>query len=217
MTPIRVDTLRQLLRDSNYNVEISNRLVKGFEGFDIGYRGPMKRCDTADNIPFHVGDKFDMWSKIMKEVKLCRYAGPYRDIPYSSFVQSPIGLVPKSGGKTRLIFHLSFDYSTYKSVNHYTPEEVCTVRYKDLDHAVKVSSKLKSLAGDNFDGVVYSKTDVTSAFRVLPVKVSQCFLLVLKAPIRLRESCTILSLNASCLDPVRVAPYFRSSLMHWHT
>ena len=44
----------------------------------------------------------------MKEVKLNRYVGPFKDIPYDNFIQSPIRLVPKDNGKdVQLIFHLS--------------------------------------------------------------------------------------------------------------
>ena len=77
----------------------------------------------------------------MKEVEVGHYAGPYdeTEIPYEYFVQSPIGLVPKAGGKTCLIFHLSFDFSsesTDKSINYHTPDEFCSVTYSDLDVAV---------------------------------------------------------------------------------
>ena len=63
----------------------------------------MERKDTSRNIPFTVGDKYQMWKHIMKEVKLNRFAGPYEKIPFHHYVQSPIGLVPIAGGKTRLI------------------------------------------------------------------------------------------------------------------
>ena len=69
--------LKRLLTESNYDIEETNFLVNGFSnGFDIGYCGPWNRQDTSRNIPFQVGDKFDMWSKIMKEVSSKRYAGP---------------------------------------------------------------------------------------------------------------------------------------------
>ena len=56
----------------------STKLVKGFtEGFDIGYSGPMKRRDTSKDLPLRVGSLQDIWSKIMKEVQLDRYAGPF--------------------------------------------------------------------------------------------------------------------------------------------
>ena len=41
-TPIRVEVLDALLRDSNYNTLDRNFLITGFrEGFDMGYRGPL--------------------------------------------------------------------------------------------------------------------------------------------------------------------------------
>ena len=65
----------------------------------------------------------------MKEMALGQVAGPYDWVPFENYVQSPIGLVPKDGGmKTRLIFHLSYDFSDFRSVNHYIPREKCTVK-----------------------------------------------------------------------------------------
>ena len=119
------------------------KLVKGFtEGFDLEYNGPMQRQDTAQNLPFHVGDEHVLWDKVMKEVQLNRYAGPFEEIPFNNFIQSPIGLVPKAGNKTRLIFHLSFDFKEHRSVNFCTPKDKCKVKYHDLDHAVQRSLRL---------------------------------------------------------------------------
>ena len=40
-------------------------------------------------------------------------------------VQSPVGLVPKSGGKTRLIFHFSYHFKNgNQSVNYWTPGKI---------------------------------------------------------------------------------------------
>ena len=69
----------------------------------------------------------ELWNKVMKEVKEKHFAGPYlkTDLPLKNYIQSPIGLVPKSGNKTRLISHLAFDFGTKeceKSVNYHTPE-----------------------------------------------------------------------------------------------
>ena len=139
-TPIQADMLEQLLKKTNYDVKESSFLIKGFRtGFSIGYKGPMKRQDKSDNIPFTpgVGDKFEMWKKIMKEVKLKRYAGPFTEVPFTHYVQSPIGLVPKAGGQTRLIFHLSYKFKNgNESVNFWTPKEKCSVHYNNINHAV---------------------------------------------------------------------------------
>ena len=133
ITPVNLDVLEEYLISSNYDQEETTFLVKGFrEGFDITYEGPQNRQDVSRNIPFQVGgvgDRKDMWLKIMKEVKEKRYAGPFEEIPYKRFVQSPIGLVPKAGNKTRLIFHLSYDFKDgYKSINHTRREMQCQVK-----------------------------------------------------------------------------------------
>ena len=141
-TPVDPDKLKQLLHMSNYNTDETKFLVGGFKrGFSIGYEGPIVRQNTAKNIPFQpgVGDEVDMWNKLMKETKEGRLGGPYHEIPYPNYIQSPIGLVPKSGGKTRLIFHLSFDFPGQPggmSLNYHTPKSICTVKYNDLDIAV---------------------------------------------------------------------------------
>ena len=116
----------------------------------------------------------------MKEVKERRFAGLYRRVPYEYFVQSPIGLVPKDNGrKTRLIFHLSYDFksSGLASVNAHIPAEKCSVKYSDVDAVIHGSFVWHGGTGKVF----YSKTDVTSAFRLVPLRASCWWLLILKA------------------------------------
>ena len=87
----------------------------------------------------------------MKEVSYLRVAGPFNEIPFDDYIQSPIGLVPKVGGdQTRLIFHLSYDFKEegLKSVNFHTPRSICTVKYRDFDYAV---SMFLDLYGEMFD------------------------------------------------------------------
>ena len=135
VTPVKVNRLIELLRKANYDTDEIQFLEQGFtNGFDIGYDGPQQRQSTADNIPFTIGDKVELWNKVMKEVKLKRVAGPFDNIPYSNFIQSPIGLVPKVGSdQSRLIFHLSYNCKKdgLQSLNHFTPKETCTVKYRD--------------------------------------------------------------------------------------
>ena len=111
ITPMNPDKLQQLLTKAAYNEDEIHYLIRGFrEGFKLNYQGPCNRRDRSSNIPFTIGDATEMWNKVMKEVKEKCYAGPYDNIPFEHFIQSPIGLVPKAGGKTRLIFHLSYDF-----------------------------------------------------------------------------------------------------------
>ena len=144
--------------ESNYAESETRFIVNGFRfGFPIGYEGPTKRKQTARNIPLKCGSQQDLWDKMMKEVKLKRFAGPYSHVLFKSYIQSPVGLVPKHQtdqldqgqrvedqgqsrlNQTRLIFHLS--YPDQASLNHFTPRERCRMKYKDLDHAVKLCLK----------------------------------------------------------------------------
>ena len=114
----------------------------------------------------------------MDEVRQNRYAGPFTEPPYENYIQSPIGLVPKSGSKTktRLIFHLSYDFgetTDKRSFNFHTPDEWCTVKYRDLDHAIKNCLKLveqyRQRYGDEDNCMIFfAKSDLTVAFRQLP-------------------------------------------------
>ena len=119
--PVKADLLALMLQESNYDQQEIEFLHNGFmKGFDICYEGPQDRQSRSENIPFTVGDEVDLWKKLMKEVKLKQVAGPYLEIPFHNYIQSPIGLVPKSGEQqTRLIFHLSFTFKKEKqdSVN----------------------------------------------------------------------------------------------------
>ena len=187
VTLIRIQRLEEMLCAAGYDPKKIEFLKKGFtEGFDIGYKGPINRQSRSNNIPLKIGSKTELWNKIMKEIQLNRVAGPFDSIPFWNFIQSPISLVPKDGGtKTRLIFHLSFDFDKgkhgkhtqqFKSLNYYTPKELCSGKYNDLDCAVKSILSLARQADVNmqdldrladnakFKPVYCGKTDVQSAF-----------------------------------------------------
>ena len=140
VTPVKVEKFISMLRSVDYDSKEIQFLENGFtSGFDIGYEGPQERQSTSENIPFTMGNDTILWNKIMKEVSLDRVAGSFEKIPFSNFIQSPVGLVPKAGNQTRLIFHLSYDFKDgLKSLNHFTPHTKCTVKYKDLGYAVSM-------------------------------------------------------------------------------
>ena len=110
----------------------------------------------------------------MAEVKLNRDAGSFIEPPFEFFIQSPIGLVPKDQGKkTRLIFHLSY-LKTGTSVNSEIPRCYTSVQYPDFEEAVK----LCILAGK---GCSAAKSDMSSAFRHIPLRKADWKWMVLKA------------------------------------
>ena len=145
-----------LLRRSGYDSEKIQFLQDGLtNGFDIGYRGPTDRQSISENIPFgDVSNEVILWNKIMKEVKLKRVTGPFENIPFTYFIQSPVRLVPKGneGTDTRLIFHLSYDCKRdgHKSLNHHMPKDLCTVKYRDLDYVVKAYLRVCEAGGGRY-------------------------------------------------------------------
>ena len=172
------EAFRDLLRETNYDQDETDWLYNSFKnGFDVGYRGDMMAKITSQNLKLtEIGDETDLWNKVMKEVKLKRYAGPFEDMPFKEhYIQSPIGLVPKDGGKdTRLIFHLSHPRRKGTSVNANTPEEDCKVQYPKFDDAVRLC-----LA----EGVacMVGKSDAKAAFRNLGIRTEDFWLLLMKA------------------------------------
>ena len=113
VSPVNAFKLKDLLLRSKYDPEEIDFLISGFtQGFDIGYQGPTDRQDRSKNLPFRIGNERILWNKLMKEVKAKRVAGPFSesDIPFTNYVQLPLGLVPKQGNKARMIFHLSYDF-----------------------------------------------------------------------------------------------------------
>ena len=84
------------------------------------------------------------------------------------------------GNQTRLIFHLSYDFkqSGHNSVNSYTPDWFCSVKYKDLDYVVRQSLKLLETLDDLNCPIWYSKADLKSAFRILCTS-PQCWWLMI--------------------------------------
>ena len=129
--PVKVKELKKLLHDSAYRLDESQYLLEGFsKGFDLQYQGPREKKDHSASIPFKegLGSHEELWEKMLKEVGERRFAGPFDDIPFEHFVQSPIGLVPKGNGQqTRLIFHLSYNFKgSYGSINSYIPEHLCS-------------------------------------------------------------------------------------------
>ena len=176
VTPVNPDKLNELLIEAKFNKRRRLKIVKGFrEGFSLGYEGNKEVEKTAPNLPFRIGSPMEMWNKVMKEVQAKRYAGPYEKIPFENYIQSPIGLVPKDGGKkTKLIFHLSYPRSDNSSVNAGIPKHKCTVHYPLFDEAVRRCLE----EGKN---CFVAKSDMSMAFRNVPLNKGSWACLVLKA------------------------------------
>ena len=93
-----MNKFEKLLIDSKYNEEKRHFVNGGFRGgFFISYDGPIERQQTAGNLSLTCGSAEDLWNKVMKEVKLLRFAGPFDSILYK--VQSVLW-------RSRMVTHI---------------------------------------------------------------------------------------------------------------
>ena len=181
VSPVNPTYFEELLKESNYDERKTKFIVNGFKnGFTLEYRGPTKIKLTSPNLKLSIGDEIDLWNKVMKEVKLKPYAGPFKTIPFENYIQSPIGLVLKDNGKNmQLIFHLSYPRTANSpSVNANTPKELCKVRYPDITDAIRMCI---DEAGDAKRPVYVARSDISAAFRNLGISKKYWKYMVMKA------------------------------------
>lgn len=164
-TPVRVQEMEPWLA-SYPDVEAAAQLRFGFtHGFFIPFcysRAPSfgRNLKSAEEFPDALREK------VSKEVSLGRLRGPFLSPPFPNLRVSPLGVVPKrEEGKYRLIQHLSHPKGS--SVNDGILSEDSSVTYVSFDRAVSLVRK----AGR---GALMAKSDIESAFRLLPVH-ADCF------------------------------------------
>ena len=110
--------------------------------------------------------------KLNKEIEAARIAGPFLVPPFPNCRGSPLGIVPKKDpSEFRLIHHLSYPQGS--SVNDSIPDDFSSVRYVSINDAISVIKQTGA-------GCVMAKTDVKSAFRIIPIHPNDYSLLGMK-------------------------------------
>ena len=140
------------------------------QGFKLHYKGPIISRNVENHVSLSRNPKI-FHDKIAKEIKMGFTAGPFKEPPFSPFLISPIGLIPKKeSNKFRLILDLSYPKTGLGSVNSFIPRNFCNVKYEDFDYVVDILLKLGRCS-------VVAKTDIESAFNILPIDPSDYWLL----------------------------------------
>ena len=169
-TPVKVNRLAFYL--TGFEEQFRKNLIDGFTfGFGLHFQGPSK-ASGAKNLISAMQRPEVVDSKLIKERQSGRIQGPFSYPPLSNLRVSPLGVIPKKApGEFRMIHHLSFPYGD--SINTFIPSEFSTVKYATVDDAINF---IKFLGR----GCVLAKTDVRSAFRIIPVHPSDYPLLGLQ-------------------------------------
>lgn len=168
VTPVRV--LRMLPFLEEYPNREAAVLLR--DGFSLGFHIPCSALEPVGeprNLISAMSRPDVVFDKLSKEVGLGRMAGPFSTVPIPGLRVSPLGVVPKKeANKFRLIHHLS--HPAGGSVNDGIDESVCKVSYTSFDAALSWVRKYGR-------GSLLAKTDIESAFRLLPVHPASFYLL----------------------------------------
>ena len=159
-SPIVISRLELELTNHPDRNFVFNLLSTLKEGARIGYSGP--RSDrVSPNLISAVQHPDVVSLNLQKEVALGRVAGPYHSLPLPKFQCHPVGVVPKKHSTDwRTIYHLS--YPQGDSINDYIPKNPYSLSYVRVDDAIHI---LQSLGR----GAFMAKTDLKSAFRLIPI------------------------------------------------
>ena len=167
VTPLNIAAWQNLL-DCSPHVD-SDWLLDGLHfGFDLGVQGgppvsAARNCKTALSQPTVIDDYLRV------ELEHGSIAGPFASPPVSALQINRFGVIPKSTpGKWRLITDLSYPQGA--GVNSLISDEFAEVRYEGILEAI---AKISNFG----QGTLMAKFDLKRAYRLLPVKAEQRFLL----------------------------------------
>ena len=159
-TPLDVDKLALELVNHPNRSFVDNLVNALRYGTRIGYLGPQK-FRVSNNLISASQHPEVISANLSKEMSLGRVAGPFLSPPLPNFQCHPIGVVPKKHStEWRTIYHLS--YPPGDSVNDHIPKDPYSLQYVRVDDAISI---LKSLG----PGAYMAKTDLKSAFRIMPI------------------------------------------------
>jgi hypothetical protein len=164
-TPIRAHRLNYHLQNIGYDRNLTQFLVNGFtSGFSLGHTQEpeniiSRNSRAADHNEAVVADK------LQKEILAGRILGPFDERPFTPFQISPLNIrAKKTPNKYRLLHNLSHPYDG-RSINANIPDSNKTVKYSTVGDAIQKLLKLPPSA-------YTAKTDISDAFRLLPISPS---------------------------------------------
>ena len=139
------------------------RHTNGFsEGFRIESEGLEGECLRVDNprLPVHLRPVLQ--KKLQKELDAGRILGPFDEPPFPKLKVYPIKVAPKkTPGEYRFIHNLSYPYDE-EAVNTSIPRYKVSVQYSTSEDAIAHIKEVGTEAN-------LAKTDIKSAFRIVPI------------------------------------------------
>ncbi|MEW8547651.1 MAG: reverse transcriptase domain-containing protein, partial [Candidatus Thiodiazotropha sp.] len=168
-TPVRASTLYYYL--AGYDAIERDFLYQGFAfGFRIPFQGPRVSRVSHNHISATRNPSI-VKQKINEEILAGRVRGPFRVPPCEPLICSPLAIVPKHEvGSYRLIHDLSFPRNA--SVNSGIDKLDSQVVYDNIDRVISLITGRQQGAKS-----LMAKTDISNAFRLLPINAADRCLL----------------------------------------
>lgn len=164
-TPINIDRLSFELRRHN-DRQFVNNLISGLRnGFYTGITNPPSLSFECKNLRSTSKFPNDVSRLVDQEVQKGYVIGPFQKPPFHPHRISPIGIVEgKYSGKKRLILDLSAPHNNndHISINDLIDKDNYSMSYVKIDDAIHIIKEL----GVN---AKCSKTDITDAFKLIPI------------------------------------------------
>ena len=199
-TPVNPTRLTQISSPST-SPELLYRVTSNLtDGADLGYTGPHTSTARPNNRSA-VSRPSAVSVAVTTELSRGHTAGPYVAPPFEPFRINPLGAREKPDGTVRLILDLSQPQGL--SVNDHISRDDFTLQYITLDDAIA------ALFTVGPHRALMSKADLKHAFRLIPVRQTQWWLLGfcwhgqyyydVRLPFGLRSACAIFNELAEVL------------------
>lgn len=169
VTSLKLPLWEHYLRDCSLEDKqwVLNGIVQGFSlDFDKTPLTSAAKNLASANIQPEIIDNY-----LQVELESGTMFGPYMEQPYKTCQINRFGVIPKSDGKFRMITDLSFPLG--ESVNDGISKANSTVSYIGLTKAI---DKILSIG----EGCLLAKFDIQRAYRMIPLKVNERNLVVIK-------------------------------------
>ena len=191
-TPIDIPSLHDIAVPAVEPCLLRTVLDRLQRGADIGYTGPQTSTWRPNNLSAR-SRPAAVSRAVQQEVARGHTAGPFPTPPYSPFRCNPLGARDKPDGSVRLILDLSQPEGL--SVNSHIDKDSFAVHYTSMDSAIA------HIFSAGPQGALLAKADLQHAFRLIPVRPEQRWLLGhhwegayyvdLRLPFGLRSACSI--------------------------
>ena len=173
-TPLSLSGWRLLLH-GHQNWDLVHLFLIGIsQGFRIRYNYRITTCKPAkQNLPGALSHPEVVDEYLQTDISLGRVVGHFSLEALPAAHISTFGVIPKGhqSDKWHLIIDLSFPKG--QSVNDGMLKELCSLQYITIDHAI---NHIMSIG----PGTLLGKIDIKSAFRLLPVHLTDRHLLVMQ-------------------------------------